>query len=67
VVPAILEDVSFPLRPLINLESAREIIETDARAFNPAWFGQLMGGAQFFAYLIQIDAWLRECRVRIRV
>lgn len=63
----ILEDVSSPLRPLIDIDYAREIIRTNGEAFNPAWFGQLMGGAQLFAYLIQIDAWLREYRVRIRI
>jgi len=35
--------------------------------FNEPWFGQLMAGPQFFAYLIEIDTWLREYRVQVRL
>ncbi|MEW6273722.1 MAG: asparagine synthase (glutamine-hydrolyzing) [Bacillota bacterium] len=63
----ILDDAAAPLRQLIDVDYGREIVRTGAAAFDPAWFGQLMGGAQLFAYLIQIDTWLREYRVQIRL
>ncbi|MDI3281473.1 MAG: hypothetical protein QJR13_08905 [Bacillota bacterium] len=61
-----MDDPGSPLLPLIDASAVRRLLETDAAEFGPAWFGQLMGGAQLFAYLIQIDTWLREYRVAIR-
>lgn len=61
----VLADPTSPLLPLINVPTVREIAENDGRGFGPTWFGQLMGGAQLFAYLAMIDAWLREYRISI--
>ncbi|MEW5897968.1 MAG: asparagine synthase (glutamine-hydrolyzing) [Bacillota bacterium] len=63
----ILADPAAPLRRLVNAGFVHELLQSDAIAFDPAWFGQLMGGAQLFAYLIQVDTWLREYRVRLRL
>jgi len=62
----ILNDRSSPLLDLIDIRALREAARSRATSFSPAWFGQLMGGAQLFAYLIQVDTWLREYRVSIR-
>ena len=62
----ILEDPGSPLVPLIDVEAVRSLIRSDAQAFGPVWFGQLMGSAQLFAYLIQVDTWLREYKVVVR-
>lgn len=62
----ILEDPGSPLAPIIDVEAVRNLIRSDAQAFGPAWFGQLMGSAQLFAYLIQVDMWLREYKVVVR-
>lgn len=62
---AILEEGSSPLLPLVDMNRIREIAKLDDVAANIPWFGQLMTIAQFFAYLIQIDTWLREYKVEI--
>ena len=31
------------------------------------WFGQLMAGPQLMAYMVQLNGWLREYDVRIRI
>lgn len=62
----ILDDRSSPLLDLIDTRALREAARSRASSFSPAWFGQLMGGAQLFAYLIQVDTWLREYHVSIR-
>lgn len=62
----ILDDPDSPLLPLIDKKYVRELVRTDGSAFGTAWFGQLMGGAQLFAYLIQINTWLRKYRVKVR-
>lgn len=61
----ILNDSSSPLVELIDVAKINEIAKTDLSASNIPWFGQLMGGAQLFAYLIQTDAWLRSYRVQL--
>ncbi len=62
----ILEDATSPLLPLINIKAMREVVQSGAVTFNPAWFSQLMGGPQLLAYFAQVDAWLREYRVILR-
>lgn len=61
----LLADPSSPLLPLIDRHRVAEVLRSGGEPFEPAWFGQLMGGAQLFAYLIQIDVWLREYGVTI--
>jgi asparagine synthase (glutamine-hydrolysing) len=61
----LLTDSSSPLQPLINITKIKEIAASDLSAANIPWFGQLMGGAQLFAYLIQMDTWLRKYKVEI--
>lgn len=61
----VLSDPTSPLLSLIDVPTVRQIAEHDGENFGPTWFGQLMGGAQLFAYLALIDAWLREYRISI--
>lgn len=60
---AILEDTHSPLRPLVNHAVLRNMIAAGPDAAQIPWFGQLMGNAQLFAFLIQTDAWLRHYHV----
>lgn len=61
----ISHDRSSPLMALLEPSKVRDIIDSDAAAFGPSWFGQLMGNAQLFAYLIQTDTWMRENKVLV--
>ncbi|MFA4884441.1 MAG: asparagine synthase (glutamine-hydrolyzing) [Desulfotomaculaceae bacterium] len=61
----ILDDPNSPLLPLVNADAVRSLAESDGAAFDRPWFGQLMRGPQFLAFLIQVDAWLRTYRVSI--
>lgn len=63
----VLNDPTSPLLPLINVKKVREIAESDAAKTNIPWFGQLMSGPQLFAYLSQVDMWLRTYKVSIRI
>ncbi|MEW6182229.1 MAG: asparagine synthase (glutamine-hydrolyzing) [Bacillota bacterium] len=58
----ILSDPGSPILPLINIEAVRLIAEGEGGI---PWFGQLMTGPQMMAYLIQVDMWLREYRVKV--
>ncbi|MFC4776415.1 asparagine synthase (glutamine-hydrolyzing) [Paenibacillus sp. GCM10023252] len=62
-VIAILDDPSSPLLPLINVKKVRELAESDSAKSNTPWFGQLMSGPQLFAYLYQVNVWLKEYKI----
>lgn len=62
----ILDDSSSPLLPLIDVPTIRRIANLDAQASGIPFFGQLMSTPQLFAYLSQLDFWLREYRVAIQ-
>lgn len=61
----ILEDKSSPVLELINVDVVRSIVRSSETSFQQPFFGQLMTDAQFFAYLIQVNHWLREYKVQI--
>ncbi|CAM3317556.1 asparagine synthase (glutamine-hydrolyzing) [Paenibacillus lupini] len=62
----VLNDPSSPLLPLINLNKVRELAESDSAKSNIPWFGQLMSGPQLFAYLYQVNVWLKEYGVSVK-
>lgn len=64
-VLGILDDASSPLLPLINANSIRAFALSDAAKSPLPWFGQLMGGPQLLAYLIQVEAWLKQYKVKV--
>lgn len=61
----VFADPASRLPEIMNMGRLREVIAADGAGFGPSWFGQLMGSAQLFAYLAQLDLWLREYRVRL--
>ncbi|HHW58100.1 MAG TPA: asparagine synthase, partial [Clostridia bacterium] len=54
-----------PLLQVVDKKIVAELIETDAKAYDPAWFSQLMGSPQLFAYLVQINMWLKDYKISI--
>ncbi|NSW90619.1 MAG: asparagine synthase (glutamine-hydrolyzing) [Firmicutes bacterium] len=60
----ILYDSNSPIKPLIDVKAVRSLAESESDYGKP-WFGQLMATPQMFAYLIQVDVWLRKYRIRI--
>ena len=61
----LLEDPVSPLKPLIDINKIKEIAASANASSHIPWFGQLMSGPQLFAYLIQMDTWLREYKVKL--
>ncbi|MHB1654062.1 MAG: asparagine synthase (glutamine-hydrolyzing) [Desulfitobacteriaceae bacterium] len=60
----ILDDKNSPLLPLVNIPVLRELITiSDRLPAGRPWFGQLMDTPQLFAYLIQVEYWLKENRI----
>ncbi|GIP55015.1 asparagine synthase (glutamine-hydrolyzing) [Paenibacillus vini] len=65
-VLAILDDPSSPILPLVDAARVREIAASPESSTHLPWFGQLMSGPQLFAYLAQVNHWLKTYRVAIR-
>ncbi|MEW9700188.1 asparagine synthase (glutamine-hydrolyzing) [Paenibacillus sp. SI8] len=62
----ILDDSSSPLLPFIDVNKIRALASSEDADVNIPWFGQLMSGPQLFAYLAQVDTWLRTYKISIR-
>lgn len=62
----IINDSASPLQPLLNKEALGLILQRGEKSISRPWFGQLMGEAQFYAYLVQVDSWLRRYGVYIK-
>jgi len=63
----LLDEGTSPLLDLIDQGRIRSMAEAGGDLLDEPWFGQLMTGPQLFAYLLEIDFWLREYRVSIRL
>lgn len=62
----IMADKESPVLQIINPEVTGEIVKSGGIAFGKPWYGQLMRGPQLLAYLIQVDTWMREYKVKIK-
>jgi asparagine synthase (glutamine-hydrolysing) len=62
----ILDDPASPLHRIVDAEAVRELAAKEAPASGMPWFGQLMSLPQLFAYLGQVNTWLREYGVILR-
>lgn len=63
----ILKDKTSPILQLIDFNNVSELVRTGGESFKKPWFGQLMTGPQLIAYLIQINLWLKEYKVRLEL
>jgi asparagine synthase (glutamine-hydrolysing) len=63
----ILEQSDAPLKELIDLPAVKELVFTDHKDMDRPWFGQLMTLPQLFAYLIQVNHWLGNYKVAIKI
>ena len=61
---SIISDGTSPLVPFINKKIILELINEKNEMGRP-WFGQLMALPQLFAWLIQVDIWLKAYLVYI--
>lgn len=65
-VKRIFEDKNSPVLNLVNKEYVSSVMNTSSDYGKP-WFGQLMATPQLYAYIIQLDMWLREYKIEIRL
>ena len=58
----LLENNQAPIYQIVNKKALIGLLETE---FAWPWYGQLMRVPQTIAYMLQIDQWLREYKVKI--
>lgn len=62
----LLDSGDCRLTEIVNADKLREMLDTNGASFSKNWFGQLMTVPQIYAYMLQIECWLREYDVEIR-
>lgn len=62
----LLSDANSPVLPFFDQKALRAFAERkDLGDLHMPWFGQLMNVPQFFAYVIQVNEWLKDYHIRI--
>lgn len=67
MVEDLLTDSTSPVMNLLDKSTIKSIVQ-DSYSSTPTehpWFGQLMGTASLFAYIVQVDTWMREYKVQV--
>lgn len=60
----IVYDPNSPIHPFIDKTEVTSLIK-ESSDYGKPWFGQLMARPQLFAYLIQLDYWMRKYKVTV--
>lgn len=63
----ILENENSVLYRLFDSKQLNALVETKGSSFEYPWYGQLMKGPQFIAYLIQIDIWYKNYNIILEI
>lgn len=63
----ILADDHGPLWQLIDINFVTELANSSGDILPAPWFGQLMTGPQLMAWLVQINTWLHEYKIKLRI
>lgn len=61
-----LEDSNAPLLRFVDKEKLLTFVRS-VKDYGKPWYGQLMAGPQMLAYMLQINFWLKEYKVDIRI
>jgi asparagine synthase (glutamine-hydrolysing) len=61
----VIEDKTSPVLPFVNKNKLLEMMNT-REDYKKPWFGQLMSRPQLFAYVLQINFWMRKYKVAVK-
>ncbi len=62
----IIHDPSSPVMEFLDMEKTERFLQMSTDYGNP-WYGQLMAGPQMLAYLIQINFWLSQYHITLKL
>jgi asparagine synthase (glutamine-hydrolysing) len=62
----VIDNPTSPILPLIDTEAIRNLAKQSYQTSeHRPWFGQIMGTAQMFHYLFEVNAWLETYKVEL--
>ncbi|MDD7402889.1 MAG: asparagine synthase (glutamine-hydrolyzing) [Butyribacter sp.] len=62
----VMEDSNAPILRFIDKKKVEKFIGS-VKDYGKPWYGQLMAGPQMLAYLLQINFWLEEYKIDLRI
>ena len=62
---ALLKSDDCRVTEIVDGDKLRELLDSRGASFTKNWYGQLMTVPQIYAYMLQIDKWLKAYNVRI--
>lgn len=62
----LLQDKTQPIHALLDVKKAENFMAMPSDYAKP-WYGQLMAGPQLYAYLLQVNYWLGEYKISIKL
>ena len=66
-VRQICADADAPLWKLVDVECVQRLSASNLDPAETPWYGQLMAGPQMLAYLLQVNAWMKEREIEIEL
>ena len=57
---SVLDRDDCRLVEVVSADKLREMLDSGGASFTKNWYGQLMTLPQIYAYMLQIEYWLRE-------
>ncbi len=60
----ILHEKNEPVHAILDVKKAEEFLKQPSDYAKP-WYGQLMAGPQLYAYLLMVNYWLKEYRIKL--
>lgn len=63
----VVNDNTSKINDVLDKEYILNIIKNNGDNFENPWFGQLMKGPQFMAYLLELEYWLKEYNIKIEL
>ena len=63
----IIRDEHAPVWQLLDRDFVEKLAASSLNPADTPWFGQLMAGAQLLAYVIQINSWMEERKIRVEL
>ncbi|XRG79270.1 asparagine synthase (glutamine-hydrolyzing) [Rossellomorea sp. GAMAL-10_SWC] len=61
-----LKDKSSALYEFLDKEQLNSLVESEGKAFQVPWYGQLMSGPQLLAHLYQIHVWFKKFNINVK-
>lgn len=61
----VFADANAPLWKLVDIHCVEQLATSSLDPAETPWYGQLMAGPQMLAYLIQLNAWMREREIAL--